>query len=115
MLSKPNRLKKKKDFERVFKEGKGFKESFLFLKVAPNNLEISRFGFVVGRNFSKKAVVRNRIKRKLRAAVRIRFKKIKKGIDGIIVAYPVLEKKEFQEIEEIISKLFKKAKILKEK
>jgi len=112
MLPKRNRLKKKKDFEKVFREGKGFKEDFLYLKIKKNNLESSRFGFVVSKKFSKKALVRNKIKRRLRELIRISLPNIKKGIDGIIIIMPGLEISDFWEFEEIINKLFKKAGIL---
>jgi len=114
MLSKLNRLKKKKDFERVFQEGQGFKEDFLFLKIIKNNLKVSRFGFVVSKNFSKKATLRNKIKRRLRALVKTKLTETKKGIDGVIIAQPGLETKDFWEIEEIINKLFEKSKIIKQ-
>ena len=112
MLPKENRLKKNKDFKKVFKEGKGFKEDFLVLKKAKNNLKISRFGFVVSKTFFKKATLRNKIKRKLRESVRIKLNEIKKGIDGVVIASPGLEAKDFREIKEIVNKLFKKAKII---
>ena len=112
MLPKANRLKKKKDFERVFKTGKGFKESFLVFQAAKNNLKNSRFGFVVGKSVSKKTTTRNKIKRRLRELVRIKIKKIKKGIDGVFVAKPGLETKDFWEIEKTMNQLFKRAKIL---
>ena len=112
MLPKENRLKKNKDFKKVFKDGKGFKEDFLVLKKAKNNLEISRFGFAVSKTFFKKATLRNKIKRRLREAVRIRLNEIKKGIDVVIIASPGLETKDFREIKEIVNKLFKKAKII---
>lgn len=113
MLPKVNRLKRKKDFEQVFKKGKGFKEDFLFLKINNNNLKNNRFGFVVSKDFSKKATLRNKIKRRLREIVRIKLKQIKKrGVDGVLVALPGLETKDFWEIEETVNKLFKRAKIL---
>lgn len=115
MLPKKNRLKKKKDFERVFKEGRGFKEDFLFLKIAKNNLKNSRFGFVVSKNFSKKATLRNKIKRRLRAIIKVKLGKIKKGLDGVLVVYPGLETKDFWEIEETVTKILAKAKILESK
>lgn len=113
MLPRINRLQKKRDFERVFKEGKGFREDFLFLKLVKNNLKFSRFGFVVSGKVSKKAVLRNKIKRKLREAVRIKLVKIKKGFDGLLVVLTEKEIKKFPEIERIIDRLFKKAKIMK--
>jgi len=112
MLSKVNRLKKQKDIEWVFKRGKGVKEAFLFLKFVKNNLNASRFAFVVSLKVSKKAVLRNKIKRRLRELVKSRLSKIKKGYDIVLTAVPGLETKEFWEIEAIINKLFKKAKLL---
>jgi len=111
MLPVRNRLKKKKDFERIFKEGQGFKQGFLYLKIKKNNLESSRFGFIVSKKFAKKAVIRNKIKRRLRELIKIKLPEIKKGIDGIIIAIPGLKTTDFQQLEEIINKLFKKAKL----
>jgi len=111
MLSKKNRLKKKKDFEEVLKKGKGFKEDFLVLKVKNNNLKTSRFGFIVSQKLSKKATVRNKIKRRLRECVRRVLPRIKKKVDGVIITKPGLELRDFWEIEEIINQLFKKAKL----
>ncbi len=113
MLSKANRLGNKKDIERVFKKGKGFKEDFLILKIVKNNLDRTRFTFIVSKKISTKASLRNKIRRKLSELVRIKLKMIKKGTDNIIIASPGLEKKDFWEIEEIINQLFRKAKILK--
>lgn len=111
MLPKRNRLKKNKDFENVFKKGQGFKEDFLYLKIKKNNLESSRFGFVVSKKFSQKATVRNKIKRRLRELVKVKLPKIKKGIDGVIIIMPGFKINDFWELEEIINKLFEKANI----
>lgn len=62
-----NRLKKRSDFDRVFKKGKRvYAESLMFLYLKQKQLKI-------GYSVSKKnggAVVRNRIKRLLRAVMR---------------------------------------------
>jgi len=113
MLPKENRLKKKKDFDQVFKKGKGFNEKFLFLKIEKNNLKESRFGFVVSQKISKKAVIRNKIKRRLREITKEKILQIKKGIDGVLIVKPGLEKKTFLEVREITESLFRKANILK--
>ena len=112
MLPKKNRLKNKKDFERIFKQGKSFKEDFLFLKIRKNNLKESRFGFIVSLKVSKKAVLRNKVKRRLREIIKERLPEIKSGIDGVLIAQRNIEEKDFSEIKEVINKLFKKAKIL---
>ena len=111
MLTKANRLNNKKDIEGVLKKGRGFKEDFLILKTAKNNLNKTRFAFIVSSKVSSKATVRNKIKRKLSELVRIKLKKIKSGTDNILIASPGLEIKDFWEMEEIMTQLFKKAKL----
>jgi len=101
---------KKKDFEYVFKKGGKIKEDFLVLITAKNKLNKTRFGFIVSQKVSKKATVRNKVKRRLRAAVKL--KTIKEGLDVIFIALPGLEKKDFREIKETVNILFKKAKYL---
>jgi len=111
VLPKPNRLQKTEDIKKVLKKGKRFKENFLIVKVLQNNLKKTRFAFIVSQKFSKKAFLRNKIKRKLRELVKFKEKKIKKGQDVVIIAVPGLETKNFGEIEEMLNKLFEKAKI----
>lgn len=120
MLPKINRLARKKDFERVFREGKNFKEDFLVLKIVKGHhpptarQKMTRFGIIVSQKISKKATLRNKIKRRIGEIIRLKIKKIKKGADIIIIAIPGLETKDFWEIEETLNKLFLKAKIINE-
>lgn len=111
MLSQVNRLKKKKDIERVLKKGRGIKEDFLILKIIRNDLNQIRIGFIVSQKVSKKANIRNKVKRRLREMVRAKLKEIKVGRDIILIAVPGLEKKDFITIKENLNQLFKKAKI----
>ncbi len=112
MLPLKNRLKKKKDFQRVFKEGEPFKEDFLFLKRSENRLNKTRLGFIVSLKVSKKAFIRNKIKRRLREAVKEKIENLKKGYDVVIIVQREAKEKEFKEIEGCLEKLFKKANIL---
>lgn len=100
MLPKINRLTKKKDFELVFKKGEVFKNTFLLCKTMKNNLKESRFGFVVSKKISSKAVVRNRVKRRLRQAFINNMRKFNPPIDVVVIALSGIEKKEFLEIQE---------------
>ena len=115
MLAKINRLRKNKDIQKVFEKGRIFKQDFLILKILPNDLYESRFAFIVSKKFSKKAVTRNKIKRRIREIVYSNLKKIQEGIDVIVIASPGLESKDFKEIKETINNLFKKAKIINNK
>lgn len=113
MLTKQYRLQKDRDFELVFKKGRAFKSKFLFLKLKRNNLEISRFGFVIGKTISKKSTVRNRIKRRLRDIIERNLVKIKSGFDVIIGVNTKIVEKNYQEIKEELEELLKKAEVLK--
>jgi ribonuclease P protein component len=113
MLPRINRLKKKQDIKKVFKKGKKIKEGLLVLKMAKNNLSQTRFGFIVSKKVSKKATIRNKIKRRLREIAGKKRKRVKKGLDVLLIAPPGLETKDFWEIDEMLNKIFTKAKILK--
>jgi len=113
MLAKENRIKKNKDFGIIFKKGKRTREKGLTLNWSANGLDVSRFGFIVSKKVSKKATVRNKIKRRLREIVRGKRHFVKKGMDCALIANPGLEKENYKEISEIIEKLFKRAGLLK--
>lgn len=112
MLPKINRLKNTKEIEDVFRRGKGLKEGFLFLKFLGNNLEISRFAFIVSRKTAKKSVQRNKIKRNLRAAIQGKMRQIKKGLDLVLVAQNGTENAGSQETREAVETLLQKSKLL---
>ena len=107
MLAEKNMLKKKKDFDLAFKQGRKFEQGHFRLKVKLNKLESSRFGFVVSKKFYKKAVDRNRIKRRLREIIYPRINKIKIPSDMIITVMPG-STDDFKELGKGIDKLFKK-------
>jgi len=111
MLPKINRIKKKKDFEMIFKDSKSFRNNLFILRVAQNNLGLSRFGFVVSKKISKKAVVRNKIKRRLSEATRAYSEKIKSGTDLVFITLSGIEKKDFPEIKEAVTSAILKARL----
>ena len=113
MLTKANRIKKNKEIENVFKNSKNFKEGFLIVRVCLTGEQNSRFGFVVSKKVSKKATVRNQVKRRLRQAIRKKQEDIKSGLDIIITALPGAEKESFKQVGLTLNKIFLKAKILK--
>lgn len=108
-----NRLKKRKDFEKVIAVKRFFEEEFLFLKKRENNLNYSRIGFVVSQKISKKAVIRNKIKRRLREIIRLNLLIIKEGYDIVFFTKKGIENKKFSELKEIVKKLLQKARLIK--
>lgn len=107
-LPKINRIKGKKYFTLILKKGKTKKSEFLTLKFLESPSKESRFGFLVSQKVSKKAVIRNKVKRRLSEIVRQKLKEIKKPIDGVFIAKPGIEKEKFQKIKEEIEKIFQK-------
>lgn len=69
----------------IFQHAKSFHTPFFRVMLNPNGLPYSRFGFVVSKKIDKRAVVRNRIKRVLRSAVRD-FLENGQGMDVIFIA-----------------------------
>lgn len=111
MLLKGGQLKKKKDFARVFKKGKSVNADFLVLKYVTNNLKNSRFGIIVSQKVSKKAVVRNKIRRRIKEAIRLMPGNPGKQIDGAIICRSGIEKMSFAKIRETIEKVLQKSGI----
>ena len=94
MLSAKHRLRKKKEIDKVFKNGRSFKEGCLILKTMKNDLAFCRFAFVVSKKVSSKAVVRNKIRRKIREAVRLNWQDCQPGTDNLFIVLPALAKEE---------------------
>lgn len=87
MVSKEYRLSGKKNFEKVFQEGKIIQaETFGLAYLNRGDGEVSRFGFIVSTKVSKLAVQRNRVKRALSEAVRFLTSKIEKGYNIVFLA-----------------------------
>lgn len=84
MLPKKYRLKDKNDFQRAYKEGRFFSFGDITVHFIKNRLAFSRFGFVVGKAFSKSAVDRNRARRILRASAEKVFDETVLGVDFVI-------------------------------
>ena len=84
MLPIKNRLIKKGDFEKVFREGRGVSSGPVFLKFRKNGLEEVRLGIVVGIKFSPRAVERNGVKRQMREFFRRELERIRGGFDIVI-------------------------------
>lgn len=100
------RLSKSEDFAALRKSGRSWSNKLLVLVIRPNGRETSRVGFVVGKRVGN-AVVRNKIKRRLRETVRLR--RIEGGWDLILIARKGAPKVAFQEISSSVDSLFHRA------
>ena len=114
MLFKENRLRKKKDFETVMKskDSRALAVSFLAGRFLANGLTLSRIGFVVSKKVSKKAVERNKAKRRLREAARSMIGKIRTGFDIVVFTRQRITESDFSSIKQNLETLLKKAGLL---
>ena len=85
MFNQKNRLRKTKEIENAFKIGRSFYNNILGFRVIKNDLEESRFCIIISSKISKKAVVRNKIKRRIRYIINNDLTKIKKSFDVVVV------------------------------
>lgn len=111
-LSKKFRLSKKNDFEAVFENGRKIYGKYVSLFAVKNNLKFNRFGVIVSNKVSKKAVERNRIRRRITEVIKQDFKLLKNGFDFVIVAKHQIRDKNYQSIKDEILELFVKQGIL---
>jgi len=100
-LSKKERLRKDKEFQAVFREGKKlWINSILLIIYKPNSLNYRRLGIVVSKKI-KKATQRNKVKRWIRELFRRNKDWFPKNCDIIIIPHPNLLNLEYKELVEI--------------
>ena len=78
-------LKENYEFRRVYNRGKSGVTSFLVIYARPNRSGRNRLGVTVSTKLGK-AVVRNRVRRRLREIYRLSQPEMKKGYDIVLVA-----------------------------
>ncbi len=113
MLKQDNRISRNKDFDRVFKTGQSFYAKVLGAKAVKNDSMITRFGILVSTKVSKKAVIRNKIKRQIREISKAELNNLKKGYDVVLIVFPQILDKNFQELTEILKSSFKRLNLYK--
>ena len=103
-MKKQYRINKKSDFEKLFEAKKIYFSRFLIVKSVPNDLAYPRFGMIISTKVSKRAVDRNKIRRRIREIFHLHFNEIKPGVDILAIAKSSMLKLTYKETESEVLK-----------
>lgn len=111
-MKKINIIKESKDFEKIIKKGKLLKNKYYILYYLPNDdNKYYRFGISVGKKISNKAVIRNKLKRRLKSIIDNHKNLYQNNKDYIIIMERSCLEANYQELEnnfiDILNKLNK--------
>jgi ribonuclease P protein component len=105
MISKPE------DFAALQGEGTVRSHSLLVVRIRWTGLEETRFGMSTGRKLGG-AVVRNRVRRRLREALRVMAPSFQPGWDVLIIARPPVIRADFQTLAGTLQNLLRRGGVL---
>lgn len=112
-MRKSYRVKKEKEFQKVFVSGKSSANRNFVVYVLPKkDQKHFRIGISVGKKVGN-AVRRNAVKRKIRASVQALGEQLLPDVDFIIIARPSVAHLSFQEIHSNLQHVLKLAKVIK--
>jgi ribonuclease P protein component len=106
-------LKKNKDFQNVYKNGKSYANKYLVMYVWENNTDKNRLGISASKKVGN-SVVRHRFSRLVRESYRLHENIFNSGLDIVVVARKSAAFVRFYEIESALLHLSKIHHILKE-
>lgn len=104
-------LKRPEAFQRCYREGRAYKNAVAVLHVIPNDEGHTRVGFSVSSKLGK-AVIRNRMKRRMREVVR--KLPLAEGFDLVFSARSRAKHISFAELEQLVTNLCIKAGVLQD-
>ena len=110
MLAAPNRLKKRYEINRVYKQGAyGAASGLLSLRARPNKAEISRIAVVVSKKVDKRAVARNRMRRRISGLLREAWGTLTPGYDIVISVHSDVSHLAAPQLREALTKALARA------
>lgn len=91
-------LKKNRDFQTVYKEGKSYANKYLVMYIRENHSEKNRLGISVSKKVGN-SIVRHRLTRLIRESYRLQEDRFKSGLDIVIIARIGAKEKKYHDIE----------------
>ncbi|MGV3719890.1 MAG: ribonuclease P protein component [Actinomycetota bacterium] len=112
MLPREHRLRSNREFQRVYRVGKSWAHPLAALHLAPLSGN-RRFGISVSKKVGN-AVLRNRVRRRLREVVRAALPDLRTGFDAVIVARAAAADADFEALSQSVAELFRRARLIRE-
>lgn len=110
-FKKTKGLIKDSDFRNVYRHGKSFSTKYLVMYIFDNKSETTRLGISVSKKVGK-AIIRNKIKRRVRESYRLNVdENIKSGYDIVFIARIASKDADYKDIEKSIKYLVKKSNL----
>jgi len=102
-------LTKRTQYALVYQQGSAYLDNLIVMKILPNRLNFSRYGFSVTKKVGK-AVKRNRVKRLLKEIVRLQL--IKPGWDIVFIARSRAAAVDYHQLVKTVTELLARARLL---
>lgn len=113
-MKNENRLKKRKHFNYIYKNGESRFSSFVQIVFIKSKIKPYKIGFSVSKKIGK-SVVRNKVKRRMKEAVFELSENINQNFNYIVVAKEGIENLNYSQIKQEIKAVFTKANLYDEK
>jgi len=110
-MQRQHRLKKSAEFQRVRAQKKSWAHPLLVLYVATNDLDVTRVGISVTKRTGK-AVIRNRVKRLIREAVRGLLPSMASGHDLVFAARGAASGASYEQVRQAAENLLRRARLI---